>query len=141
MTKKAKQLLAIVFISTLFLSSCSKDDETSKSIFNPPNWIAGTWLEKPSNTKNQSGYKFTANNVILILKTNSGIQEVLNQREALKPAVEIGQTKIEETKSDTYYTAKIISGGITVTEYKFQKISDNVILEKTANLNVELYKQ
>ncbi|KIA94851.1 hypothetical protein OA93_19290 [Flavobacterium sp. KMS] len=40
--------IILLFSLMLIITSCSSNDEDTYGIFNPPNWIQGTWKEETS---------------------------------------------------------------------------------------------
>ena len=62
-----KKLLPLIFTLTLF--SCDNSDSIDNSIFNPPNWLLGTWNNELE-TAFLKTYIISNNNVVLINQDN-----------------------------------------------------------------------
>ncbi len=115
----------------LIFSSCSKDDDVSgnKGFLNPPSWIIGTWVKKTnSSIVTITGYRFTKDNMITLIKTKNGLEQLQDFKKGFKNSVDIGVSEIKETIKDNYYKFEISSGGVTNSWY-FTKTSDNIILD------------
>ena len=115
----------VVFLFILFvLLSCSSSEEgSSNSDFNPPAWIQGTWRQEGSTAGTGVGFKFSTNDLCTLIYTAEQCQQgmIYEMRKS-------GQTAtVDETISNTSYSAKInYYGGQSVT-YSFIKISNTEI--------------
>ncbi|WP_144439127.1 hypothetical protein [Lutibacter profundi] len=138
MKKITKTLLIIGVLLLTF--SCSKDDDSSLSSFNPPSWIIGTWLDKTEPEWTQvGGFKFTNDNIIDL---NAEGVEILNYKVGLQSAIDIGITTIEEIITSNSYEIRITTNGLTNLIYKFSKGATNTIVYKlTPSIEIILTKQ
>lgn len=111
----------IFLFSLILLMSCSKDDDSSTSQINPPDWIIGTWLiDDPYMTL---GWRFTSNDLIII---QNGIE--LSQKGQLESIINSGEeaSAINTTTNDTYSLKLNLPAGQSVI-YSFTRISDSEI--------------
>jgi hypothetical protein len=117
-----KKIIQFLTVLLILLSSCSSDDDNtanSQIQINPPNWIQGKWLLEDS-VINESGWRFTANDFILI-QANTEI----SQRDQLEQFANNGQdVSASDTSSDNEYSVTLNSIGGQSTTYSFTKISD-----------------
>ena len=122
-----KKLLYV--FTALFLFSCSSnsdDNNSSNSDFHPPAWIQGTWIQEEegaTSTSYSTGFKFSKNDLCTLILTTEQCQQGL-----IDLIRKGGQTAtVNETISNSSYTAKInYYGGQSVT-YSFNKISNTKI--------------
>lgn len=109
----------LLYVLTAFLIfSCSSSDEgLNKSDFNPPAWIQGTWNDEFGSG---AGFKFSTNNIIILVPPSE---------QSLQGLITLGRTggqtaTVEETISNTSYSAKLNFYGGQSTTYTFNKLSD-----------------
>jgi hypothetical protein len=120
-----KKSLFIFTALLLFSCSSSSDDKnSSKSDFNPPDWIQGTWILEDGTSSNSMGFKFSSNDFCT---------SVLTIEQCQQPQIDLirkgGQTAtVEETISNSTYIVKTIYyGGMQSVTYSFKKISSTKI--------------
>ncbi|AYN05484.1 hypothetical protein [Flavobacterium sp. 140616W15] len=112
--------LIFTFTILLFISCSSSDseDNSSKSDFNPPSWIQGTWKQQ-TDLSTGVGFKFSSNDFCSTISSTQQCQKGL---------VDLARSggiivKVTETISDKYYSVEIsYSVGQTIT-YSFKKNS------------------
>lgn len=119
-----KKLLFL--FSLIVLMSCSNSDETSNSSnsdFHPPSWIQGVWKIDSEFSPEQS-FSFTSNDFCMtsLGTVKQCYQENVNQlkKSGVTPTV-------QETITETTYTAEINYFAGQSVIFSFRKISDNSI--------------
>lgn len=118
-----KNILLLIFV-VIFTSCSSSDDNdsSSKSLYNPPSWIQGTWgIAENEGFPENALLKFTSDDVCQLVQVTS-----MCWKEAIKnsPQILSGSDK----SSDTTYEAKFVSGGSTTVTLSFKKVSATKIL-------------
>ncbi|MFH6947317.1 hypothetical protein ACHRV6_02395 [Flavobacterium sp. FlaQc-51] len=102
----------------LIFQSCSSDENSSKSDFNVPQWLQGSWRQAEGVT-----FNFTPND---ICSTYAG--EGQCQKQLIDFARKGDMTvKVVEVITDNSYSAEIKYSNGQSTTYAFKKISNNSI--------------
>lgn len=135
-----KTTTTLLLVLLLFLTSCSSDDDNS--LFNPPNWLIGTW-EINSETDGITKFVFTRNNIVH--EKQNGL--TLDYTEEYTNS--FGSTIEELTISSSEYSliSTNLSGAISSTvTTTFVRISDteiefNSVGSLSATENVVFIKQ
>lgn len=119
----------LLYIVTLFLIfSCSSSDDSSKDTtngdFHPPTWIQGTYKQEGSTATIGLGFKFSSEDFCVQLmggteQCQQGMISLIRQGG--------GTATVEESISDTTYSAKMNTPGGQSTTYSFKKVSNTVI--------------
>ena len=112
-------LIVLICLATVMLVSCSKEDETkSASVFVPPSWVQGAWVDNISNSW-KNGFKITSSEYYMIL---------------FATVVDAG-----------YVENKLIKGQLTSTEsefsfsmYQSENLSKNYVLTKKTDTTLGL---
>ncbi|MDW5288007.1 hypothetical protein [Formosa sp. PL04] len=89
-----KKFILLIVITTFF--ACDSSDDSQEQVFNPPNWIQGTW---DADNADEANVKFTTDNFCTI---------ILNVEACLASAIE-----------GSYGTIRIENEVVTDTDYKF----------------------
>jgi hypothetical protein len=116
---------AILLLIVITFVSCSSDESTgssNKTSINPPAWIQGTWLSSYNNTSTGSGFKFSKDDLCLVV---SNTLSSCN-KETLSVYNNSIFTNVDETISDSEYII-IITISSVITTYHFKKISNSKI--------------
>jgi len=133
-----KKSILLFTVFSIFIFSCSEDENLNKNFINPPNWILGTWMDNSS--RGSGGFQFTIDNLILITSDGSIF---LNLKEGLQKAIDVGSMSTNEVITNSIYELEIISNGNVNLSYKFIRGSDdkNIIHKSSASDNIILTKQ
>lgn len=135
--KKKIILLLITLISISCSSSDDESNQSSKSPYNPPSWIIGTWGTKDDNgTPETALFKFSSDNVCQFLLGTSTMcwKEFILQYPN-------GFLSGNDKSTSTTYEANIIEGkGATTTTHSFVKVSATKIKWKSFGGDIELEK-
>lgn len=133
-----KKTILLFTVFSIFIFSCSEDENLNKNFINPPNWILGTWMDNSS--RGSGGFQFTIDNLILITSDGSIF---LNLKEGLQNAIDVGSMSTNEVITNNIYELEIISNGNVNLSYKFIRGSDdkNIIHKSSTTDNIILTKQ
>lgn len=125
--------LLLLFVSILFIG-CSDDDSNSvnSGIYNPPDWIQGTWGMAETEFTNEVAYfKFTSDDICQLTSLSSVCWKEMAQNYQTS-GVELNTD--EEITSD-YYEATIGASGVNNT-LKFERISATKIIWLSGNFEL-----
>ncbi len=112
-------LSSLLFVVLLTSCSSSSDNNSSSNLFNPPNWIQGTWRDNAS-----FGFKFTPDNVCQLVSTNENcFKEMINSYNASIPN---SSSVDEEINTNTEYKFSYTVQS-TTQYFHFIKLTNNTI--------------
>ena len=113
----------LLFLSFLFLFSCSSDDGSNSATgINPPSWIQGVYLMEISGQVYSNGYEFKTNDLCTIVGATSCYKALLDIYDG---APNFKTDVYEEIDSNRYYIE--ITYGPNIFDYEFIKISNTSI--------------
>ncbi|MDP3946522.1 MAG: hypothetical protein Q8Q51_11570 [Lutibacter sp.] len=130
--------ITLILLMSIFILSCSKDDDTSNSkiSINPPSWIQGTWVMEVNpytgaEMDTYIAYKFTSNNMYILM---DGLET--NFVEMVKADPSFTLSDIYDVSTSTTYTIHVKGSGIDMVFYEFIKVSSNEIKEGNSDNSI-----
>lgn len=129
----------LFFLAITLCLSCSKEDEAGNNTtsINPPTWIHGTWEAEGASGTSMSGFRFTADDIILL--SSFEISHKNQIKDYRQQGVEVTVT---ENISPQEYDIKITYPMGTSVNYSFSKIDGSTLTWKSTGYgDLELQKQ
>ena len=114
-----KAFLIIILISHL---SCNKESSNDVVLFNPPNWIIGTWDHENPNAALQT-YVISENNVIVFDPNNN--QTNYSQTIANDPLKTLEERIISNERYNFVILSELPNGDFSEYNVEMTKVSNN----------------
>jgi hypothetical protein len=124
-----KVILAVMVLSAVSCKKLIEENEKSKDLFHPPQWIQGIWLEN-NGTDSPTGYQFTENDFYLVHIYNLTTDQI-EHRESFTDYINVHfspETRVTEEITSSDYKINFIDSDGTTDWWKFTHVGNTIEL-------------